>query len=274
MNGSILRVVTSLVCMLMYATAGHAQAWNHDPASPIGPNHWGFLDDTYNAFATCGTSAVEVGKKQTPINLASARNARGGLEDIDFDYHPTPFRVSNTLHVVEVEYEPGSAIEVGHALPDEYTLQQFHFHAPSEHAIKGRLADAEMHLVHRNALGEQAVVAVLLMVDDARANPLFDQIMSGAPVGVSAATESDLGGEINAKDLLPRNRHYYTYTGSLTTPPCTEGVHWFVMAEPVAISSAALAHFHHIISLFPGYNGFPDNNRPVRPLNDRTVFAR
>jgi carbonic anhydrase len=271
---SVSVVACTAALSLMYATAGHAQAWNHDPASSIGPNHWGFLNDTYNAFATCGTSTVEVGKKQAPINLVATREAHAMLKYIDFGYRDTAFRVSNTLHVVEVEYEPGSVIQVGQSLPDEYTLQQFHFHAPSEHAINGRLADAEMHLVHRNTLGEQAVVAVLLIVDDAKANPLFDQIIFGAPVGVSAATEFDLGGEINAKDLLPRNRRYYTYTGSLTTPPCTEGVDWFVMAEPVAISSAALAHFHYIIGLFPGYKGFPNNNRPLRPLNDRGVFAR
>jgi carbonic anhydrase len=275
---SVSLVVYAAALSLMYATAGHAQAWNHDPDSSIGPNHWGFLHDTYNSYATCGTSdkegmlKVEVGKKQTPVNLiTTAVTASAELKDIDFEYSDTPFHIINTGHYVEVEYELGhGAIEVGNSLPDGYSLQQFHFHAPSEHEINGQLVDAEMHLVHQNALGELAVVAVMLIVDDANANPLFDQIIFNAP---AAGTDVEVGGEVNAKDLLPTNRRYYTYTGSLTTPPCSEGVHWFVMAEPVKISSAALKQFHTIIGQFPGYNGFSKNNRPVRPLNGRSVFT-
>jgi carbonic anhydrase len=272
-SGAAVRAVVYVAALaITCVTAAHAQVWNQDPNSPNGPSHWGLLNNTYNSFATCGTSSVEVGMKQAPINIVTSTAVKAILKNIGFDYHDTPFIVSNTLHVVEVEYEPGSVIRTGQALSDEYTLQQFHFHAPSEHTINGRLADAELHLVHKNALGEQAVVAVLLYVDDRKANPLFDQIMFGAPIGVSVVTEHALSGKINAEDLLPKGRSFYTYTGSLTTPPCTEGVHWFVMEEPAAISSAAVAQLHEIIRLFPDYGGYSNNNRPVHDLNGRTVF--
>ena len=123
--------------------------------------------------------------------------------------------------------------------------------------------------MHQNALGELAVVGVLLSIDDVHANPLFDTIMFGANLSPG---DHELGGEINAKDLLPGSRSYYTYTGSLTTPPCTEGVHWFVMAQPVAISRAAVARLHLIISMFPDYSGYANNNRPVRLLDGRAVL--
>jgi carbonic anhydrase len=189
----------------------------------------------------------------------TGKAVRSDLKNIRFQYKDTPFKVSNTLHVVEVEYEPGSQIQFSpFDATSRYTLLQFHFHAPSEHRINGQLADAELHPVHQNALGELAVVGVLLKIDNKNANPLFDQIMSGAPVGVAASTENNLGGEINAKDLLPKGKSsYYTYTGSLTTPPCTEGVNWYVLSNTGAISSAAVSQYHQIISLFPNYNFVP-----------------
>jgi carbonic anhydrase len=264
------------VVLVTVATAtAFGQSWNDDPSSPIGPNHWGFLDENYNSFATCGsivgtsTLLTEVGKKQAPVNIVPASAITSILRNIDFRYDDTQFVVENTGHVVEVPYQNGSEIRTGPDLPNRYELQQFHFHAPSEHRINGASADAELHIVHPNALGELAVVGVLLRIDDAHANPLFDRIMSGAPLSPG---EIDLGGDISAKDLLPKSPSYYTYTGGLTTPPCTEGVLWFVMAQPVAISTAAVDRLHLIVSMFPNYGGYPNNNRPVRPLNGRAVL--
>ncbi len=272
---------TTRKCLLFVVLVGltaamaAAQSWNHDPNSPIGPNRWGFLGGNYNSFATCGsivgasTSLTEVGKKQTPVDVLPANAITSVLQDIAFRYRDTPFVVENTGHVVEVPYKNGSEIRIGPGLPDEYKLLQFHFHAPSEHTIKGKLADGELHLVHQNALGELAVVGVLLQIDNAHPKPLFDTIMFGAPLNHG---DHELAGEINARDLLPRSRSYYTYTGSLTTPPCTEGVHWFVMAQAVGISKAAVDRLHLIVSMFPNYGGYPNNNRPVRPLNGRAVL--
>jgi carbonic anhydrase len=271
-----IKLIGLLVVLLAVATAtASGQSWNHDPSSPIGPNHWGFLDENYNSFATCGSivgksmSLTEVGLKQAPVDIESANAITSVLRNIDFRYDDTSFVVENTGHVVEVPYQNGSEIRTGPDLPDRYQLQQFHFHAPSEHTINGALADAELHIVHQNILGELAVVAVLLRIDDKHADPLFDKIIFGAPLSPG---ENDLGGDVNAEELLPKSNSYYTYTGSLTTPPCTEGVLWFVMAQPVAISRAAVNRLHLIVSMFPNYGGYPNNNRPVRLLNGRAVL--
>jgi len=209
--------------------------------------------------------------QQSPVDLVPAGAITSVLPHSCFRYDDTQFVVLNNGHVVQVPYEQGSVIRVGPNLPDSYQLVQFHFHAPSEHTINGTLADAELHLVHQNALGQFAAVGVLLVIDDAHANPLFDTIMFGAPLSPG---QNNLGGTINAKDLLPKSRSYYTYTEALTYPPCTEGVLWFVMAQPVAISTAAVNQLHLIVSMFPDYGGYPNNNRPVRPLNGRAVLFR
>jgi carbonic anhydrase len=146
---------------------------------------------------------------------------------------------------------------------------QFHFHAPSEHTVNGQFAAAELHLVHRNALLDLAVVGVLVNVGSP-VNIVIDTILRNAPIEEG---EIELRGSVNAKNILPRfDRGYYTYSGSLTTPPCSEGVRWFVLREPVFVSQAAIDHLHEVIAEFPGYDGFPNNNRPVRPLNGRVIL--
>ena len=152
-------------------------------------------------------------------------------------------------------------------------MLQFHFHGPSEHKIDGAFADLEAHFVHQNALGELAVVGVLLKVDNSKANKIYDLILNNAPSlkFFSQANSATVPlGEIKREELLPSNRAYYTYTGSLTTPPCTEGVHWFVMKEPVYISDSSLATHKRVIT---ENSRIPTNNRPVQPLNNRPVLV-
>jgi carbonic anhydrase len=198
----------------------------------------------------------------------TATTVPAALPALVFQYLNTPFIVDNTGHVVEVPYAPGSVLRVGQ---DNYQLLQFHFHAPSEHTVNGNSAAAELHLVHRNNLLDLAVVSVLLRVG-APVNPVVDSILRNAPLGEGSV---DLGGLLNAKSVLPpRQGNYYTYSGSLTTPPCSEGVRWFVLKDPVFVSQAAIDNLHVIISQFPSYGGYPDNNRPVRPLNGRAVLNR
>ena len=152
-----------------------------------------------------------------------------------------------------------------------YGLLQFHFHAPSEHQVNGQLADAELHLVHRNGLLDNAVVGVLLRVG-APVNAEIEQILFDAPL---AEGDVELDGRfINATDVLPKSKRYYTYSGSLTTPPCSEGVRWFILKEPVFVSQAAIDRLHQVITGFPDYGGFPNNNRPVRPLNGRAILNK
>jgi carbonic anhydrase len=263
---SYLFAVMAIVFGATLASAQSAQVeWNHNPASDKGPNFWGEL--TF-PFATCGAGDpfVEVGKKQSPVDIVTKDAVKAPLLPIVFKYKATPFVVENTGHVVEVPYEAGSSIQVG---MNSYELLQLHVHAPSEHTVNGQLAEAELHLVHRDALLDVAVIGVLINVGSP-VNPVIDEILRKAP---SEEGEIELPGSVNAKDLLPRfDRRYYHYSGSLTTPPCSEGVRWFVLKEPVFVSQEAIDHLHEVIAEFPGYEGYPNNNRPVRPLNGRVIL--
>jgi carbonic anhydrase len=258
------------VALVFSATLASAQVWNHDPESPIGPHLWGSLAFP---FATCGAGEpvfVEVGKRQSPVDIVLAETIAAGLPALAFHYQAIPFVVTTTGHDVRVNYASGSSLRVGQ---DEYELKEFHFHAPSEHTVNGEFANAEIHLVHQNALLDLAAVGVLVKAVNVGSpvNPVIDAILR------NASTESGdvpLTGFINAKDILPQFKSYYNYSGSLSTPPCTEGVRWFVLKEPVFVSQDAIKHLHEVISKLPAYDGFPDNNRPVRPLNGRVILNR
>jgi carbonic anhydrase len=242
------------------------QAWNHNPASPIGPLHWGSVTPPY---ATCGDSVTgEVGMKQSPVDIVSGSVVAANFSAPLFKYKPTPLKIENTGHYIEVPYDPQSYLDVGSQPTDVYQLAQFHFHAPSEHTINGVRYDAELHLVHTNAIGETAVIGVLLS-GSAAGLPIFDTIMALAP---TSPGEVELSQEVNVFDLLPFRKGFYRYEGSLTTPACSESVQWFLMQEPVPITLSALARLHSVISMFPNYGGYQNNNRPVADQNGRTVL--
>jgi carbonic anhydrase len=272
----IQKLSITVACVLTLGVScamGQAPTWSHDPAAANGPLHWGSVAASYE---TCGTapegspSVVPVGMAQTPIDIETAGTVMALLPDIGFRYITTPFEVENTGHVVEVVYDAGSSIRLGKSVTDIYKLLQFHFHAPSEHTMNGTQYDAEVHLVHQNILGQLAVVGVLLSQSATAPSSIFDEIVMTAPTTVG--TGSMDGMSINASDLLPEDMSYFAYAGSLTTPPCTEGVRWFVMQTPVTVSASVIQRLHMLASEFPGYNGYPNNNRPVTPLNGRTVL--
>ena len=248
--------------------------WSHNPAAQNGPLHWGNVTPSYE---TCGNAPmglptlVQVGMAQTPVDIVTANNVLALLPEIDFQYNTTPFEVENTGHVVEVVYDAGSSIRVGWSVTDIYQLLQFHFHAPSEHTINGTQYDAEVHIVHQNVLGQYAVVGVLLSQSATAPSGIFDQILKTTPASVSTGTLD--GVVLNANSLLPQDQDYFTYAGSLTTPPCTEGVRWFVMKTPVQVSPYVIQQLHMLAGQFPGYNGYANNNRPVVPLNGRTILS-
>ena len=216
-------------------------SWSYDGAT--GPAHWAEICAPRNATCAAGT-------RQSPIDLPEA--PEGDLPHLSFHYQLTPLAVKNNGHTIEVEVEPGSYVRIG---SERFNLVQFHFHTPSEHQLQGQSFPMELHFVHKNALGELAVVGVFLQ--EGAAHPVLQEIWDhiGAP-------ES---GEINSEDLLPANREYYRYAGSLTTPPCTEGVRWHVMHTPIEVSAAQIAEFQAI---------FPLNARPLQLLNDRPVLTR
>jgi carbonic anhydrase len=267
-----LLVVGATVSSLVVATgAVAATAWNHDPGSAIGPTHWGTIDPT---FATC-----ETGTSQSPVNISGT--VKGGGPSLQFRYPDNELVVENTGHVIEVPIpaDNGNTLKIGNSI---YELLQYHFHAPSEHTLNGQRYDLEAHLVHQNAAGQAAVVGVFMNIGD-HPNELVDDVFKNAPE--VAGEETDVGVESNAKELLPgfRSDHdkgtfvitrYYTYSGSLTTPPCSEAVRWFVAKDPVNVSAFSVGEMHHLVSLFPNYGDYPNNNRPVQPLNDREITSR
>lgn len=215
-----------------------------------GPENWGALDPSYRACSD--------GRRQSPVDLTGARAS--SLPSIRFSYEPAKVEVENNGHSLEVAYPPGSSIAIGDA---EYQLDQFHFHSPSEHRVNGRALPMELHFVNRAGDDEVAVIGVL--VTEGAAHPTIAKLAPALPSEEGDALPAP--GEINALDLLPRDpgsAARWSYEGSFTTPPCTEGVSWNVFREPIELSASQIA------SLREFYDG---NNRPVQPLNGRDLLA-
>ena len=239
----------ALLAVVLSAPVGSARddaahSWSYK--GEHGPEHWGDMDA---AFAACKT-----GQQQSPINIKDAKDA--DLPAITFDYKPTPLHIINNGHTIQVNYAPGSSISVG---GKNYELKQFHFHHPSEEEINGKHFAMVAHLVHADAQGKLAVVGVLLK--DGSANKLIDTIWSHIPAKPGPEEKLD-NVSINIANLLPADRGYYTFPGSLTTPPCSEGVTWFVLKKQTTISEEQAKAFGKI---------YPMNARPIQPLHDRTV---
>jgi carbonic anhydrase len=253
------------------ARASTAAAWNHDPASPTGPTHWGDI-----GYPVCGA-----GTHQSPINLD--RRGAGDFHGspLLLRYEVSELAIENTGHVVEVVI-PEHVADTLQIAGDTYTLSQYHFHAPSEHTIGGHPADVEAHFVHTNAQGATAVVGALYRLGG-EPNALLDRVLLAAPptageeakAGEASPAEllDDLEG-VKVKNGLVTVDSFYRYSGSLTTPGCTENVLWSVLAEGGRVSKGAVTRFHQLISEFPGYGGYPNNNRPLQPLNGRAVALR
>lgn len=242
-NHSSLRFVFALLTLLLAgapAMAAEDCSWSYEGVT--GPDHWAEVCPPRN-----GTCAA--GSRQSPIDLPNAPHVL--LPQIGFHYQETPLEVINNGHTIEVEIEPGSFVRIG---KERYDLVQFHFHTPSEHHLHGESFPMELHFVHRNLLGELAVVGVFLQ--EGEANPLIQRIWNHIP-------DAEATGPIDPTQLLPENRGYFRYAGSLTTPPCTEGVRWHVLREPIEVSAGQIEHFREI---------FPVNARPLQPRNDRPVL--
>ena len=198
------------------------------------------------------------GARQSPIDLTGAVPARP--HDLAIHYVPSPLEAINTGYTVQVNVAPGSALIAG---GKQYALQQFHFHRPSEHTVDGKAAAMELHLVHLDTAGNLAVVGVFLQVG--RHHAELERVWAHLPSRPDERWRGE-GDALNAADLLPTDRSYYGYVGSLTTPPYTEGVRWFVLSEPVAVSQAQVDRYAALFAM---------NARPLQPLNGREVsFSR
>jgi carbonic anhydrase len=223
-----------------------AQHWSYEGEE--GPKHWGDLKPDY--------SVCKTGQRQSPIDIRDAKKA--SLPSIRFDYKPSAVKIINNGHTIQINYAPGSFITVG---DKRYELRQFHFHHPSEEQVEGKAYDMVIHLVHADSEGHLAVVAVL--VKSGSANPLIQRLWENLPK-TEGKEESVSGAEVNAAELLPKSLGYYTFEGSLTTPPCSEGVTWFVLKMPVEVSADQLAAFVKL---------YPHNARPTQPSNGRAISA-
>lgn len=210
-----------------------------------GPDHWGELE----GYATCGD-----GTHQSPIDVSDP--SEQDLTNISFHYQPSEVNILNNGHTVQVNYDSGSYIELDGR---RYDVLQFHYHAPSEHTVNGESFPAEIHIVHKNAEENLAVVGILLQ--EGTQNDAFFSFIDHLPTEKTDA--KDAGVMINAADFLPAIQTTYRYEGSLTTPPCTEGVHWLLMTTPVELSAAQLNTLESI---------FEANNRPVQSLGERTTI--
>ncbi len=236
-------VVAGLLAATQIAGAAESAHWGYEGSE--GPSHWAELNP---AFATCGS-----GKNQSPINLTHFIESE--LGPLGFRYQAGGNEILNNGHTIQINYVPGSVLTVdGH----DYELKQFHFHSPSENQIEGKSYPLEAHLVHADASGNLAVVAV--MFDEGAKNTALAKAWAKLPQQAGQKSAADA----TVEDLLPEVRDYYRYNGSLTTPPCTEGVTWLVMKNPVTASAEQIERFAHVIH--------QPNNRPLQPVNARPVL--
>jgi carbonic anhydrase len=221
----------------------HAEHWDYQGSG--GPERWGRMKPE---FAKCSS-----GTRQSPIDIRDGIKVE--LDPVQFDYKASAFKVVDNGHTIQVNVAPGNAIEV---MGQRFELVQFHFHRPSEERIDGKAFDMVAHLVHKNLEGRLAVVAVLL--EKGSAQPIVQSVWNNLPLEKGDEIAARMPIDLNR--LLPAERGYFTYMGSLTTPPCSEGVLWMVMKQPVPISSEQIDIFARL---------YPMNARPVQSASGRLI---
>ena len=244
-------LIILLVLIAAWTTAAPAHEhktghdWGYDGAE--GPRYWG---DLKPEFASCKT-----GHRQSPVDISNTQ--KSDLPALQFGYKPSPLHIIDNGHTVMINYAPGSFFRVG---DKQYQLKQFHFHRPSEEKIHGKHFEMVVHLVHADQEGHLAVVAILL--EKGMDNPLIRELWSRLPE--EKEKEEDLDNvQIDLTTLLPANLGYYTFSGSLTTPPCSEDVTWFVLKHPTTVTAAEIHQFGKL---------YRHDARPTQPLYDRVVL--
>lgn len=242
------------IITLVFVSTSHAVAENQSVYwgyTELGnSNQWGKLSP---AFAIC-----ETGKNQSPIDINSFEVesiSETFSAQIKFDYHSAPLEVVNNGHNIQVNYPQGSSVNIDN---QKYELLQFHFHTPSEHTFDGQAYPMEIHLVHQNIVGRYAVIS--LMIKAGQENSLIKTIWEHLPEKGLVETIRELS--ITVSSFLPTNQAHYSYRGSLTTPPCNEGVDWYVMKETIEASPKQIEQFSSVYNI---------NARSVQPLNNRLV---
>lgn len=237
-------LIASLLLCSLTAQAETAPHWSYE--GKAGPAEWGALSDT---FSTCTT-----GKFQSPVDIRGVLDA--AFPPLTLVVHNAAESLMNNGHTVQVTVDDGDDFQLDN---DTFTLRQYHFHSPSENLIDGKQYPLEVHFVHANDRGEIAVVAVMFEVgkENAALNPILNSMPAEINKAVLVSARFDL------TPLFPTDQHYYRFSGSLTTPPCTEGLRWIVMQNSVQLSPEQLAKFQRALG--------QHNNRPVQPLNGRMI---
>jgi carbonic anhydrase len=210
-----------------------------------GPERWSTLQPE-NAICASGL-------RQSPIDIRDGIKVQ--LDPVQFDYQPSGFRVVDTGYTVQVNVAAGNTIQI---MGRRYELVGFNFRRPSEERVNGRGFDMGVHMVHKDMDGRLAVVAVMLT--RGAAQPVIQSVWNNLPLERNREVEA--ASLIDPYKLLPDDPRYITYMGSLTTPPCTEGVLWIVMKTPVQVSAEQIAIFSRL---------YPMNARPVQPDNGRLI---
>lgn len=237
-----------LVLILLFTGVAQAQAsgadWSYE--GETGPNAWGRLSPS---FALC-----TAGRNQSPVDIKGAFQAT--RNEFKAHYQHVGEEIINTGHTVQINFAPGDTLKLDDGV---YELKQVHFHTPSENRIAGKSFPLEAHFVHINAKGDAAVIAV--MFEEGKDSPALKRIAEMLP-GANGVS-SKLATNFTANQMMPSSKKYYRFSGSLTTPPCSEGVRWLVMKQPM---SASKEQIQILAKTMHGHN-----NRPVQPLNGRVI---
>jgi carbonic anhydrase len=210
------------------------------------PEHWGELSEQ---FQTCKN-----GQFQSPVDIKNLVDAK--LPPLEINFHTDTESIVNNGHTIQITVKDSDDFILDH---ENFKLMQFHFHTPSENHIKGKAFPLEAHFVHANDQGELAVIAVMFELGEK--NPALDPLLAAVPPKINDTEE--LKQSVNLAALLPSDKHYYRFSGSLTTPPCTEGIRWLVMKDRVTLSEEQLTQFQQQLK--------QSNNRPLQPLHGRLV---
>lgn len=229
-----------------HAPVAHEKGhWTYE--GETGPNAWANLDP---AFFACAS-----GQQQSPINIETAYSQK--LDYLQIEYKTTKLSLLNNGHTLQHNIDPGSFLSIG---KDRYQLLQFHLHTPSEESIAGKRFAMDIHMVHKSEDGRLAVLT-LLIEEGKKDNALFNTLWKSLPAENETRNFDKIS--FNPATLLPNKLNYWTFMGSLTTPPCTEGVRWLILKSPIQLSTKQVDRFRKL---------FPMNARPVQPLNQRVVL--
>jgi carbonic anhydrase len=230
-----------------HPAASGAPHWGYD--GDTGPEAWSELDP---ANALC-----KLGGAQSPIDLVNPMRV-AALAGLQTNYKSTQLKVTNNGHTLQVNVDKGSSLKVD---GKTFDLLQFHFHTPSEHTVDGKTFPLELHMVHQ-AQSDKSLAVVGILLTEGASNIALGRFWDKMPRSVG---EVDAGGSLELKELLPRDiDEYFTYSGSLTTPPCTESVRWIVLKQPMTLSKNQITTFRAV---------FPMNARPTMPLGSRYILS-